>query len=143
MYTSNTLLSMILVSSYANKVYNQLFGSPYNKWYVGSIKEVNKRRTKSENVTAEFNDAKYGLTFGHFCASQETYCMGQTSSGYSCLRSSKTRQRPQPPRQVQHHRRHRASRLIAWTSRCPERAWMCWKISIPTPPHPAKPQLHS
>jgi hypothetical protein len=30
------------------------FGPPYNAWYVGKIAEVNKRRTKSENVSVEF-----------------------------------------------------------------------------------------
>ena len=38
------------------------FGPPYNSWYVGSIAEVNKRRTKMENVSVEFKDDTYGVT---------------------------------------------------------------------------------
>ena len=38
------------------------FGPPYNSWYVGSIAEVNKRRTKMENVSVEFKDYTYGVT---------------------------------------------------------------------------------
>ena len=34
------------------------FGPPYNTWYVGNIVEVNKKRTKSENVSVAFYDAK-------------------------------------------------------------------------------------
>ena len=34
----------------------QWFGPPYNSWYIGKIVEVNKRRTKSENVLVEFVD---------------------------------------------------------------------------------------
>ena len=49
------------------------FGPPYNKWYVGTITEVNRRRTKQENVSVEFVDDKYGTTWGHFLASAEDY----------------------------------------------------------------------
>ena len=46
---------------------------PYNAWYVGNIWEVNRRRTKSENVSVEFNDDTYGETRGMFVAAAETY----------------------------------------------------------------------
>eukprot|EP00966_Prymnesium_polylepis_P333320 7388792-Prymnesium_polylepis.1 len=49
------------------------FGPPYNAWYVGKIAEVNKRRTKSENVSVEFNDETYGETRGTFVAEPDTY----------------------------------------------------------------------
>ena len=49
------------------------FGPPYNKWYVGTISEVNRRRTKQENVSVEFVEDKYGTTWGHFLASAEDY----------------------------------------------------------------------
>ena len=49
------------------------FGPPYNAWYVGNIAEVNKRRTKSENVSVEFDDDTYGETRGMFVAAAETY----------------------------------------------------------------------
>ena len=49
------------------------FGPPYNKWYVGNITEVNKRRTKSENISAEFEHEEDGTTWGHFNASAEDY----------------------------------------------------------------------
>ena len=42
-------------------------------WYVGNIWEVNRRRTKSENVSVEFNDDTYGETRGMFVAAAETY----------------------------------------------------------------------
>ena len=45
----------------------------HNSWYVGEIKQVNKRRTKTENVAAEFVDEVYGTTWGHFIADPETY----------------------------------------------------------------------
>jgi len=49
------------------------FGPPYNSWYVGSIAEVNKRRTKMENVSVEFKDDTYGVTRGTFVAEADTY----------------------------------------------------------------------
>ena len=49
------------------------FGPPYNMWYVGKIDEVNKRRTKSENVSVAFNDATHGETRGMFIADAESY----------------------------------------------------------------------
>ena len=49
------------------------FGPPYNKWYVGTITEVNRRRTKQENVSVEFIDENYGTTWGHFLASADDY----------------------------------------------------------------------
>ena len=36
------------------------FGPPYNTWYMGKIDEVNRRRTKSENVSVAFNDTTHG-----------------------------------------------------------------------------------
>ena len=51
----------------------QWFGPPFNAWYVGEIVEINKRRTKSENVSVKFNDAKYGETRGKIVAAAETY----------------------------------------------------------------------
>ena len=48
------------------------FGPPYNSWYVGSIAEVNKRRTKMENVPVEFKDDTYGVTRGTFVAEPGT-----------------------------------------------------------------------
>jgi len=30
------------------------FGPPFSKWYVGTITDVNRRRTKTDNVEAEF-----------------------------------------------------------------------------------------
>ena len=49
------------------------FAPPYNAWYVGNIWEVNRRRTKSENVSVEFDDDTYGETRGMFVAAAETY----------------------------------------------------------------------
>ena len=49
------------------------FGQPYNAWYMGAIKEVNRRRTKQENVTVEFVDETHGMTWGHFLADPKTY----------------------------------------------------------------------
>ena len=46
---------------------------PYNSWYVGSVAEVNKRRTKMENVSVEFKDDTYGVTRGTFVAEADTY----------------------------------------------------------------------
>ena len=37
------------------------------------IELVNKRRTKQDNVTAEFCDETYGKTWGHWCASTDNY----------------------------------------------------------------------
>ena len=51
----------------------QWFGPPYNAWYVGKIVEINKRRTKSENVSAAFNDETYGETRGMIIADPDTY----------------------------------------------------------------------
>ena len=39
---------------------------PYNSWYVGSVAEVNKRRTKMENVSVEFKDDTYRCDARHF-----------------------------------------------------------------------------
>ena len=49
------------------------FGTPFNAWYVGKIVQINKRRTKQDNVSAEFNDETYGTTWGHWPAASETY----------------------------------------------------------------------
>jgi hypothetical protein len=49
------------------------FGHPYNSWYMGKIAEVNKRRTKSENVSVEFTHETEGETRGIFVAERETY----------------------------------------------------------------------
>ena len=51
----------------------QWFGPPYNAWYVGKIIEINKRRTKSENVSVAFNDEKHGETRGMILADPDTY----------------------------------------------------------------------
>ena len=40
---------------------------------VGKVVEVNKRRTKSENVSVEFVDQTYGETRGAIVATAETY----------------------------------------------------------------------
>ena len=40
---------------------------------MGTIKEVNKRRTKSENITVEFSNETEGTTWGHFVADTQTY----------------------------------------------------------------------
>jgi len=37
------------------------FGEGYNKWYVGKITEVNRRRTKQENVSVVWSLRKRGL----------------------------------------------------------------------------------
>ena len=49
------------------------FGPPYNAWYVGKIDQVNRRRTKSENVSVAFNDETYGETVGMFIADADSY----------------------------------------------------------------------
>ena len=49
------------------------FGPPYNTWYMGKIDEVNRRRTKSENVSVAFNDTTHGETRGMFIADAESY----------------------------------------------------------------------
>ena len=49
------------------------FGEGYNNWYVGKITEVNRRRTKQENVSVEFEDEQFGTTWGHFLASTDDY----------------------------------------------------------------------
>ena len=51
----------------------QWFGPPYNAWYVGKIAEINRRRTRSENVSVEFNDETDGETRGLMVADAETY----------------------------------------------------------------------
>ena len=51
----------------------QWFGPPYNAWYVGKIVEINKRRTKSENVSVAFYDETYGETCGMIVADPDTY----------------------------------------------------------------------
>ena len=47
------------------------FGTPFNAWYVGKIVQINKRRTKQDNVSAEFNDETYGTTWGHWPAASD------------------------------------------------------------------------
>ena len=42
-------------------------------WATTNIWEVNRRRTKSENVSVEFDDDTYGETRGMFVAAAETY----------------------------------------------------------------------
>jgi len=42
-------------------------------WHVGKIIDINKRRTKQDNTTAEFDDAEEGKTWGHWCASADNY----------------------------------------------------------------------
>ena len=54
------------------------FGPPYNVWYVGKIVQVNKRKTKQDNVSAEFHDKADGKTWGHFLASEDTYGANRT-----------------------------------------------------------------
>ena len=49
------------------------FGPPYNTWYMGKIDEVNRRRTKSENVSVAFNDTTHGETRGMLIADAESY----------------------------------------------------------------------
>ena len=49
------------------------FGPPYNSWYVGNIAEINKRRTKMENVSVEFKDDTFGVTRSTFVAEADTY----------------------------------------------------------------------
>ena len=44
------------------------FGPPYNGWYMGKVIEVNKRRTKQENVCVAFEDGN-----GMFLADAESY----------------------------------------------------------------------
>ena len=38
-----------------------------------SLTEVNRRRTKQENVSVEFEDEQFGTTWGHFLASADDY----------------------------------------------------------------------
>ena len=49
------------------------FGHPFNAWHVVKIAEVNRRRTRSENVSVEFMSAEEGETRGMFIAEAETY----------------------------------------------------------------------
>ena len=49
------------------------FGEGYNAWFVGKIVMVNKRKTKTDNVTAEFYYEDEGTTWGHWCASADNY----------------------------------------------------------------------
>ena len=51
----------------------QWFCNPYHAWYVGTVLEVNKARTVSENITAEFHDETYGTTVSHLVADKDTY----------------------------------------------------------------------
>ena len=51
----------------------QWFGEPYNEWYIGTVLMVNKAKTVTDNVTAEFQDETYGTTWGHFVAHADTY----------------------------------------------------------------------
>ena len=51
----------------------QWFGPPYNAWHVGIISEINRRRTKSENVSVQFNVATEGETTSVMVADAETY----------------------------------------------------------------------
>jgi hypothetical protein len=37
------------------------FGAPDNGWYEGKIKQVNKRKTQSENITCEFADGNANI----------------------------------------------------------------------------------
>ena len=49
------------------------FGHPFNAWYVGTIGEVNRRRTKTENVSARFFTEEEGETLGMFLADADSY----------------------------------------------------------------------
>ena len=50
------------------------FAPPLQRLVHGQpIWEVNRRRTKSENVSVEFDDDTYGETRGMFVAAAETY----------------------------------------------------------------------
>ena len=48
------------------------FGPRYT-WHVGNVIEVNKKRTKSENVSVAFYDAVDGETRGGMVADPQTY----------------------------------------------------------------------
>ena len=54
------------------------FGPPYNAWYTGKIVLVNKRKTKQDNVTAEFCDEINGTTWANFLGSEDTYGANRT-----------------------------------------------------------------
>ena len=47
------------------------FGPPYNEWFIGKVMEINKKRTKSENVTVEYTDKRWGKTWSNFLADKE------------------------------------------------------------------------
>ena len=49
------------------------FGYPFNAWHVGTIKEINRRRTVSENISVEFHSTEEGETRGLFVADADTY----------------------------------------------------------------------
>ena len=50
------------------------FGTPYNEWYVGTVSEVNRRRTIQENVSVRFVDKTTNVeTRGMLVAQAETY----------------------------------------------------------------------
>ena len=49
------------------------FRHPFNAWHIGKIVEVNRRRTKSENVSVEFVSAEEGVTRGMFVADAACY----------------------------------------------------------------------
>ena len=48
-------------------------GWDYYAWHIGKIVEVNRRRTKSENVSAIFNNPTEGETRGVLVADPSTY----------------------------------------------------------------------
>lgn len=51
----------------------QWFGPPYDAWFIGTVHEVNRRRTKTENVSVRFVSPEDGETRGVFVASAQTY----------------------------------------------------------------------
>ena len=51
----------------------QWFGPPYNAWHVGKIVEINRRRSKSENVAVQFSNETEGETQSLMIADANTY----------------------------------------------------------------------
>ena len=51
----------------------QWFGPPFNAWHVGKIVEINRRRTKSENVLVQFSNPTEGETQSRMVADPDTY----------------------------------------------------------------------
>ena len=51
----------------------QWFGPPYNAWHIGKIIEINKRRSKSENVMVQFTNETEGETQSLMVADANTY----------------------------------------------------------------------